>query len=171
MLPFSVTAASQGWAGGGVHQQHPVQEDPGPAEGEGDPRCQLWERGGISHKWTVKKTHASKWQLKESWLWGTYAKYLSQSENVRICVWGGAHYSSNGSCLKYFINRLHCDSKLLLTDSSYSLVRLFGLSCNWPTCGPVANMSCWPFVVLTNGLMWEEEWISLDHSCVLPEPC
>lgn len=53
--------ASKSRTGRRVHQQHFVQEDPGPAEGEGDLGCQLWEGGGISHKWTVKEAHASEW--------------------------------------------------------------------------------------------------------------
>ncbi len=58
---FFNRAASKSRAGGRIYQQHFVQEDPGPPEGEGDLGGQLWERGGISHQWTVKETHASEW--------------------------------------------------------------------------------------------------------------
>ena len=66
------STASQSGAGGRVYQQHLIQEDPGPAEGEGDLGCQLWEGGGISHQWTVKETHASEleqYPFLPLWLW------------------------------------------------------------------------------------------------------
>lgn len=71
LFPLIFHTASKSRTGGRVHQQHFVQEDPGPPKGEGDLSSQLWEGGRVSHQWAVKETHASEC------LWGIWLnKYM-----------------------------------------------------------------------------------------------